>query len=165
MSIQHLRFAVAVAVGLLPTLTQAQDQSHQMAGAQSSRPELTQCLRVQPAIENVITAAMARAQAARLSNSPAGLRAAVDDLEAALRDVRAQSAPCVMAAASADPQPGHAMPRAQPPGGAQSPTSTADPHAGHTMPSAVPASNASRPNASATPTKPAASDPHAGHTI
>src|SRR5262245_31996152 len=142
MSRHIVRLVIVLIVGLVPTVASAQHEGHQMPGTLAPSAELTQCLRVQPVIENVITAAMARAEAARLSNSPADLRAAVDQLEGALRDIRAQSAPCVAAATSADP------------------------HAGHTMPATPPATKptpASKP-AAATPAASHSADPHAGHS-
>jgi YHS domain-containing protein len=167
MTSQNTRLAVAIVAVLIPTVASAQHEGHQAAGAQAPSAELTQCLRVQPVIENVITAATARAEAARLSNSPTELRAAVEQLEAALRDVRVQSAPCAAAAASSDPHAGHTMPSAQSPTSPatpQAPTGATDPHAGHKMPSTAPASkgSATKP-APAERTKPASADPHAGH--
>src|SRR5262249_10430950 len=134
-----IRLVVALAVGLVPSLVSAQHEGHQMAGTQASSVDLTQCLRGQAVIGDVITAATARAEAARLSNSPAELRAAIDSLEAALRDIRAQSAPCVAAAASSDPHTGHTMPGMQGPSSApstQAAAGTPDSQAGHTMASA-----------------------------
>jgi YHS domain-containing protein len=86
-----------------------------MVAPQAASADVTQCLRVQPAIENIITAARGRAEAARLSNSPTEMRAAVEQLDAALRDIRAQSAPCSLAAASTDAHAGHTMPAIQQP--------------------------------------------------
>jgi ketosteroid isomerase-like protein len=136
MSTHNVRLGIAVAAVLIPGSTWPQHDAHQPASPQTLSAELTQCLRVQPVIENIITVATARAEAARLSNSPSELRAAVDHLEAAIRDIRAQSAPCSMAAAAVDPHAGHTMPGAAPatkaapsnakPEGAK----TADPHAG-----------------------------------
>jgi YHS domain-containing protein len=115
MSIRNVRLASALAVGLLPINASAQHEGHQMTATQPASAELTQCLRVQPAIEKIITAAMVRAEAARLSNSPPDLRAAIEHLEAALRDIRTQSAPCAAAAVPADPHAGHAMPSTEAP--------------------------------------------------
>ncbi|MGH7185376.1 MAG: YHS domain-containing protein [Pseudomonadota bacterium] len=168
MNTHSLRLAIAITAGLIPNLAWAQHDAHQAASAQAPSAELTQCVRVQPVIDNIITAATARAEAARLSNSPTDMRAAVEHLEAALRDIRAQSAPCATAAASSAPHAGHPMPGTQPPTApapVQPPAAT-DPHAGHMMPSAAAPSKgatAAKP-APRTPPKPAASDPHAGHT-
>jgi hypothetical protein len=107
MRINRTRLAIAFAASFIPSLAWTQHEAHQPAPPQSSSAELTQCLRVQPVIENIITAATARAEAARLSNSPSELRAAVDHLEAAIRDIRAQLAPCTVAAGPADPHAGH----------------------------------------------------------
>jgi YHS domain-containing protein len=169
MSTYNLRLAMAFAAALVPSVAWAQHEAHQPASTQASSAELTQCLRVQPVIDNIITAATSRAEAARLSNSPTEMRAAVESLEAALRDIRAQSAPCSTAAASTDPHAGHTMPTTQPSASAPSakaPASAADPHAGHKMPSAASASKGTttaKP-APSKPSKPAAADPHAGHT-
>ena len=162
MTNRYMWLAIVLGVASVPKLTSAQQEAHQMPGMQAPSAELTQCLRVQPAIQNVITAAMARAEAARLSNSPTDLRAALDHLEAALRDVRAQSEPCATASASSDPHAGHTMPGMQAPTAppAQAPSATPDPHAGHTMPS-------NQPTGAAPVQPPAAgaASPHAGHTM
>lgn len=168
----NLRLGIAVAAALMPSVAGAQHEGHQPASPQVPSAELTQCLRVQPVIENIITAATARAEAARLSNSPSDLRAAVDHLDAALRDVRAQLAPCAAAAASTDPHAGHTMPSADPaskgattakpaPSKPSKPTA-ADPHAGHTTPGAAPATKTAPAAAKPEGAKPA--DPHAGHS-
>ena len=47
-----------------PALAWAQPDAHQPATPQASSAELNQCLRVQPIIENIITAASSRAGAA-----------------------------------------------------------------------------------------------------
>jgi YHS domain-containing protein len=109
MNIQSLRFAIALAATLAPGVAMAQHEAHQ-AGARQATPDMGQCARVQPVIDNIIAAAMVRVESARLSNSPAEMRAAVDHLEAALRDIRAQLAPCSAAASATDPHAGHTMP-------------------------------------------------------
>ena len=169
MNTHNLRLATAVAAALVPSLAWAQHEGHQPGSPQASSAELTQCLRVQPVIDNIITAATGRAEAARLSNSPSDMRAAVEVLEAALRDIRAQSAACSTASTSTEPHADHTMPAAQQPSAnaptAKAPTSAADPHAGHAMPGAAPASREA-PTAKPAPSrgsKPAAADPHAGH--
>jgi YHS domain-containing protein len=169
MNTYNLRPAIALAVALIPSFVWAQHDANQPTSTQASSAESTQCLRAQPVIDNIITAATSRAEAARLSNSPAEMRAAVENLEAALRDIRAQSAPCSTAAASTDPHEGHTMPMTQPPAStppAQAPAGAAAPHAGHTMPGAAAASKGAttaKP-APSKPSEPAAADPHAGHT-
>ena len=173
MSTTTLRLTMALAAALLPSLATAQHEAHPPAPTQGSSAELTQCLRVQPVIGNIITAATGRAESARLSNSPTDMRAALESLEAALRDIRAQSAPCSTAAASTSPHAGKTMPMTQPSAStppAKAPASAADPHAGHTAPGAAPASKAATTAKPATAKpapskpKPAAADPHAGHT-
>jgi YHS domain-containing protein len=170
MSTYNLRLAMALAATLTPSLAWGQQGAHQPASTPAGSVELTQCLRVQPVIASIITAATSRAEAARLSNSPTDMRAALESLEAALRDIRAQSAPCSTVAASAEPHAGHAMPSTQPSAStppAKTPAGAADPHAGHSMPSAAPASTGvtiPKP-APSKPSKPAAASPHSGHTM
>lgn len=177
MSTYNRRLAMALAAALMPSLAWGQHEAHQPASAQASGAELTQCLRVQPVIQNIIAAASSRAEAARLSNNPTEMRAAVESLEAALRDIRAQSAPCAAAAAATDPHAGHTMsgtPSAAGTPPAEAPAGAADPHAGHAMPGAASATagtTAAKP-APRTSAKPAApkpeasksADPHAGHS-
>ena len=102
MNIHRLRIAVVFVAALAPGVALAQ---HEQTGAGPS-PEMVQCGRVQPAVDKIITAAMTRVESARLSNNPAEMRAAVDQLEAALRDIRVQLAPCAAGEAAA----GHTMP-------------------------------------------------------
>jgi hypothetical protein len=108
---------MACAMTIAPGLAWAQHEAHRPASAPASAPasgsDAAQCLRVQPVIGNIISAALDRAEAARLSNSPTEMRAAIESLAAALRDIRAQSAPCSTAAPSTEPHAGHPAP---PPG-------------------------------------------------
>ena len=169
MNTSNVRLAFVIAATITPGVAWAQHDAHQAGATRAPGADITQCVRVQPVIENIITAATARAEAARLSNSPTELRAAVDHLEAALRDIRVQSAPCAAAAASTGPHAGHTTPATQPPAtspAAQKPAGATDPHAGHTMPGAAPASKeptTAKPIPSS-PSKPAA-ETHAGHTM
>ena len=109
MNIRSLRLAVLVTAAFVPGVAGAQHEAHQ-AGAPQPSTELGQCARVQPVVDNIIAAAMSRLESARQSNSPAEMRAAVDHLEAALRDIRTQLAPCSSATAAADSHAGHTMP-------------------------------------------------------
>jgi YHS domain-containing protein len=158
---------VALTVALVPAGATAQDQGPQ--GATPPVPaELVQCARIQPLVDNIIAAATARLESARVSNDPADMRAAVDHLEAALRDIRAQLTPCSAAAAMTDPHAAHTMPGMQQPGNPTAPAtqpskSGADPHAGHAMPMAPATSKTvPTPKPSAPASTPTA-DPHAGH--
>jgi len=115
------------------------------------------CMTAQSKVAATATAARARLEAARQTNDPAHLRAALDEAMIALGALLAATEPCRAApAAAADPHTAHAAPPAMPPAApppapAAKPT---DPHAGH----AAPAKPAARPAA-----KPA--DPHAGHAM
>jgi YHS domain-containing protein len=155
----------AVATFVMPTFAWAQHEAHQGSAPQPPSGELAQCLRVQPVIANIITAAMGRAEAARLSNSPPDMRAAIESLEAALRDIRAQAAPCSTAAASTDPHASNTVPTRPSSGSAQSAQPSGavpDPHAGHTMPSAAAATKTAP--AAPKPEGSKAADPHGGHS-
>jgi YHS domain-containing protein len=118
MNTHRLRLAVALTAAFMPGIAVAQHEAHQ-GGAGEGSPEMVQCARVQPVVDNIITGAMARVESARQSNSAADMRAAVDQLEGALRDIRRQLAPC----AAATPSAGLTMPGMQQSPG--TPTSTA----------------------------------------
>jgi YHS domain-containing protein len=156
------------AFALLPELMVAQ-QVQQPDAAQPAATALTSCAQVQPAVENIIAGAMTRLEGARQTNDPAQMRAAVDHLGSALRDIRTQLAPCA-APAAAGPHAGHAMPKTTPPPAPPTakPGTAADPHAGHEMATKKPApvTPSTKPPATATKPKPAATpDPHAGHKM
>ena len=109
MNIHSLRLAIAFTATFVPAVATAQHEGHQAGPGQAS-PDMVQCGRIQPVIDKIIAAAMTRVESARLSNNPSEMRAAVDHLEAALRDIRAQLAPCSAAVAATDPHAGHTMP-------------------------------------------------------
>jgi len=119
MRIQNLQFAIALTTAFVPGVAAAQHAGHQAATPRHGGADMTQCLRVQPFVANIIAAAMTRVESARQSNSAAEMRAAIDDLDGALRDIRAQLAPCAAAATATDPHAGQAN------------ATAADPHAGH----------------------------------
>jgi YHS domain-containing protein len=163
MKSENLLITVGI-LALLPGVLVAQ-QAQQSAAPQTP---LTSCAQVQPAIENIIAGAMSRLEGARQTNDPAQMRAAVDHLGSALRDIRTQLALCAEPAGAADPHAGHAMPKTvtpstKPPAAATKPkpAAAADAHAGHLTPPARKGATAPK-----TTTKPPgkAGDPHAGHT-
>lgn len=113
-----------LATGILAALTpaRAEQQTVAPAGAQTAEatqtaqqpdPQIGECAQAQPVVNASLDAALEQLDQARQTNSAAALRAAADDLQATLLDVRARLAPCA------------AM---QPAGG----------HAGHVMPSGGP---------------------------
>ena len=131
-----VRLMFALSAVLLPSAALAQHEAHQ--AAPGSGADMAACSQAQPSIQNIIVAATARLESARQSNSPAEMRAAIDSLDAALRDIRTQLAPC---ATLADPDAGRKMPNMQAtPAAAASPatpkaaSTPVDPHAGHQMP-------------------------------
>ena len=109
MNIYRVRLAIALTATFVPGIAMAQHDAQQTGAGQAS-PEMAQCARVQPVINNIITAATARVESARLSNNPTEMRTAVDHLETALRDIRVQLEPCSTASAASDPHAGHTMP-------------------------------------------------------
>ena len=92
---------------------------------------VVQCGRAQTTAERTIGMMEQRLEAARRENSPSAMRAAIDDLQTALRRLRTDLAPCadLQPPGGAAPHPGHTMPGMTP-----APTTT-DPHqGGHTVP-------------------------------
>lgn len=190
MTLRQLSRTTAVSAALaMSTPVWAQQPGHQIGTAQTqpapsttsgqtSQMAVAECAQAQPHVMRTIDAANMRLETARQNNSPPAMRAAVDDLQDALRQLRAQLAACagLQAAAPAGPQAGHTMPSTpQPPGmsvvppGSPSPAPAAatpgappakpaDPHAGHT-PAPKPGATAPKPTAPAA--KPA--DPHSGY--
>jgi YHS domain-containing protein len=148
MSLRKALIAVSVAAEMYPwAASAAQLREDRLAPGQSNASaESLQCAQAQPLVTRTIEAATARLETARQSNSPAQMRAAIDDLQGALRDVRAQLAPC---AAIPTPMAGHTMPGVQPPSSAPG------------MPAMSPGGPPPAPGAVA----PAATDPHAGHAM
>jgi len=167
MKTYRLQCALAVFVGLMPRTAIAQHEQHQPA-AQPASAELIQCTRAQPLVDTIIAGAMARLEAARQSNNPSDMRASVDHLEAALRDIRAQLEPCKAAASAAVPHGGHTPPSSPQAPAAPAPANqkpAADPHTGHAMPG-TPATPMSAPAPKPAPSKrpsPPKADPHVGH--
>jgi len=129
----------------------------QQAGSSADAAEtLAQCAQVQPVIQRLLDGASARLEAARQSNSAEALRAAVADVDGALRDVRAQLAPCANVPPAGDAHAGHAMPNVQ-----QAPAAAPG------TPAMAPGSTSPAPAAVAPGAKAPASavDPHAGHGL
>jgi YHS domain-containing protein len=170
MRTQSLRLAIAFTAALVPGAALAQHEAHQTGAGQAS-PEMLPCARVRPVVDNIIAAAMARLESARQSNNAAEMRAAVDHLEGALRDIRTQVTSCCADTAVTDSHAGHATPgSSQPPStpapATQSPASAVDPHAGHAMrpaPAAPRSVQTPRP-APGKAERAHSADPHAGHS-
>lgn len=147
-----------------------QHEGHQAAAAGGgTAAQVSQCVQAQSVVGGVINAALKRLEDARLTNSPAAMRDAADDVQGALLDVRAQLAPCAeLETAAAEAQPGPALPTVQQTPAAPAPGAV-DPHAGHVMPASPPAAPRT-PAADVVRTpgaaqRPAAPDPHAGHVM
>jgi hypothetical protein len=106
--------AVFAFVGLSSYLAAApQHEGHQVV-TPSPRPataDPSECARAQPIVARIVDAAMMRLEMARQTNSPADMRAAIDDLQGALRDLRSQLAPCAaLQAPTAHPHAGQTSP-------------------------------------------------------
>lgn len=143
-------------------------QAAETGAAQARAAPVASCAQVLPVVDNIIAEATRRLEGARQTNDPAQMRAAVDHVGNALRDIRTQLAPCATPAAGADPHAGHAMPKtgAQPSPQPATPVTAPDPHAGHDMPTtkAAPVTRSRTAGDTAAKSKPkAAPDPHAGH--
>lgn len=134
--------------------------------------EVRQCAQSQMVVDRLLSTANTRLEAARQTNSARDMRAAVDELQATLRDVRAQLAPCANVQPATDAHAGHAMPNVQQPAAAtpgtpavapaaKPPAGAVDPHAGHAMP-AAPAKPA--PGAKPTPGAKAPAAPAVDHS-
>jgi YHS domain-containing protein len=72
--------------------------------------EVTTCVQAQLVVDRLLAMAMARLEAARQTNAAADLRAAVDSVEATVRDARAQLAPCASTQPTTGSPGGHMMP-------------------------------------------------------
>jgi YHS domain-containing protein len=159
--IQSTGIAAALAVLLAPAIAMAQQPSAADHSAHQTRPADAgaECMAAQSKVAVTATTAQGRLEAARQTNEPAAMRAAVDEALIALGALLSATEPCRTAAPAAGMD--HST-MAIPPSGApvspRPPAAAADPHAGHTMPSA-PAKPGAKPTA-----KPAAkpADPHAG---
>src|SRR3989442_4354827 len=185
--------AAAATFALSAGVSSALQPEHQMP-ATDAQITVTECARAQPQVMGVIDAANLRLEAARQNNSPAAMRAAMDDLQSALGRLRAQLAVCaaLQGAARADPNMRHVMPATQPapspaPGtpvvqpGSTTPAPAApgsaapaagDPHAGHAMPKPQPPASATpegtagmKPGTAKSVPASGAADAHRGHQM
>jgi hypothetical protein len=76
--------------------------------------DVQECAQAQLTVERLLEQLSTRLETARLSNSPADMRAAIDGVQGTVRDLRAQLAPCA-ALQPADPHDGHLGHGATPP--------------------------------------------------
>jgi len=107
------KLAPAVLVLALPvTMAVAGQHEGHQAGTPPQPAAAAQCAQAQRSIAMTLDAAGSRLEAARQTNSPAAMRAAIDDLQAALRDVRLRLGPCAAmgAGAATDPHAGQPAP-------------------------------------------------------
>ena len=163
-----VRFCAVAVILAAPSIARAAQQAgHNMPGM-AQQPAASaaagECMQAQPRVTQTIDAANARLDVARQTNSPAAMRAALDDLQGALGSLRAQLAPCASApaVAPAGGHTGHAMPGM--PNVQQSPAT--QPGTPVMQPGTTqPAPGAVKPNAPAPAGGAPAADPHAGHAM
>jgi YHS domain-containing protein len=175
-------FLLAAIVLIISAATARAQQSQSTTPPATASAEVMQCAQAQMVVDRLLSTANARLETARQTNSAGDMRAAVDELQATLRDIRAQLAPCANVQPATDAHAGHTMPNVQqaptaaprtpamPPGstarpaavapGAKPPAGGVDPHAGHVKP-AAPAKPT--PSAKAAPAaKPPSAKPPSG---
>lgn len=170
MTVRSVLFSALMMVGPWAAAADAQALENPQAPAATV---VMPCAQAQAVASQTVDVAIARLDAARQTNSGPSMRAAVDDLDRLLRDVRAQLAPCSAAMQAQAPasHAGHAMPATAPAAGATAPQAAPAAHTGHSAP-APPAAATREPAAptpaARTPTRPARveapkADTHAGH--
>ena len=110
MSAMNVRIGMfLIAAAAAPVSAMRLDQ--QQAGPPTTAAaEVTQCGQAQMVVDQLLAAAMARMEEARQANAAADLRAAVDSLQATVREARAQLAPCASMQPAAGAPGGHMMP-------------------------------------------------------
>jgi YHS domain-containing protein len=170
MTIRSVLFSAVIAIGPWTAGADAQAPASPQAPAATV---ILPCVQAQAVASQTVDAAAARLEGARQTNSGPTMRAAIDDLDRLLRDLRAQLAPCSAAMQAQAPalHTGHAMPVAAPAAGATAPQAAAGAHAGHgatTAPAAAPREFAAPTPAARTPMRPARvdapkADTRAGH--
>ena len=79
---------------------------HQHPAAPPMAADAQDCAQAQVVVNGLLEEMDVRLERARQSNSPADMRAAIDALQASVRDLRRQLAPCA-ALVPADPHDGH----------------------------------------------------------
>ena len=142
---------IGFAVALMASTVKAGQQP--VAGDAQGTAQVAQCRQAQAVVTTTIEGALKRLEEARLTNSPAVMRAAADDLQAAFLEIRMQLAPCAQIQASApEGHAGHTMPSVQ-----QAPSSASE------SPAIKPGAAAPGAGAGAPPTPAPGADPHAGH--
>jgi hypothetical protein len=88
-------------------LTVSIGAQHQHPAAPPTATDAQDCAQAQLVVTGLLDQMTGRLEAARLSNSPAEMRAAIEAMQASIRDLRTQLAPCT-ALVPADPHDGHA---------------------------------------------------------
>ena len=136
MSTRILLATAALTMTVAVAARAGQHEGHQGAAASPDSAQTALCRQAQAGVSATIDAALKRLDEAKQTNSMSGMRAANDELQTALLDVRRQLAPCAEMQAAADGNAGHTMPNApSAPAAAPAP----DAHAGHTASVPAPA--------------------------
>jgi YHS domain-containing protein len=132
MEIRGIVFTAAVALLVTVNGAAAQNEGPQGspgASSQGTAAQVAQCSQVQANVNAAIDMVVKRLEEARQTNSAAAMRAATDDVQAALLQVRSQLSPCgqMQAPASADVHAGHLTPGAPgPAAAAQAPATSVE---------------------------------------
>jgi hypothetical protein len=99
-TIRTLALLVAAAA---PALLLAQHQHPPAAAEQPNQAAVARCVQAHRQVLPIIEAADRRLEAARQTNDPPAMRAAIADLQGALRQIRAQLEPCGSLGGASDP--------------------------------------------------------------
>lgn len=97
-------WSLILVVGSSVAVVSTQHADH--GGVSPAQTDPQACAQAQVVVEGLLEQMAARLEAARLSNSAADMRAAIDRLQGSVRDLRVQLAPCA-ALTPADPHDGH----------------------------------------------------------
>src|SRR5687767_173279 len=95
---QAVTTAAVVAALIVPSAAWAVQQQPAPQAPGVAQPvtqaAITECAQAHPMAERTIDMTNRRLEAARQANSPAAMRAAIDDMQTALRQLRTEIAPC-----------------------------------------------------------------------
>jgi YHS domain-containing protein len=171
MTIRSVLFSALIVIGPWTAGADAQAPARPQALAATV---VLPCVQAQAVASQTVDAATARLEAARQTNSGPTMRAAIDDLDRLLRDLRAQLAPCsaaMQAQAPASSHAGHVMPASAPPTDPVAAPASGEATAAHSAPAPPAAAthqHAAPAPAARAPSRPARAevpkpDTHAGH--
>jgi hypothetical protein len=108
---RKLMIVVALSSVITVLHATAEPSESQLVAADSAQAA-TRCAQAQPAVARLLDAATSRLESSRQTNSAAAMRAAVDEFQTVLRDLRLLLAPCAELQSTATT--GHAGQHAMP---------------------------------------------------